>query len=424
MKIAFVSLPAYPIVAPGVTGIFGGTETRAVTLAEGMAKYSSHEMTFLARHPQLIEPHEINNVTWTPWRDYWTEKNARIAAAFRRSKRFPYLSVGQQAWQSIADLPLITVRRLLIPSSHTPFQCDDTLANLDVDLFCPFGVHSASAKVIHNAHLRGRKAILFLGSDADVDPRYTEPKRFRNEYGERSDVCLWCLREADAIVAQNERQRDMLKQHFQRESFLLNNPIDIEAWQAGLQRDSDFDLPFDPYVLWIGRADNFSKRADWAVEIARLLPEIPFVMVMNPKQDEVEQAIRKHCPDNVHLIRQVPFAQIPRLFASAKLLLNTSPQHLEGLPNAFLQAGASSVPIVSTEAAATFIEQAQCGVVADGSTVGTAKRVREIWEHDRLHEELGQSGHSYVRTHHDVPVVCEALEQILGGFTDQYHQGI
>ena len=53
MKICFVLLHAYPVVEPNAPGLFGGSETRAVTLAQGLAKYTDHEISFVVRNPHL-----------------------------------------------------------------------------------------------------------------------------------------------------------------------------------------------------------------------------------------------------------------------------------------------------------------------------------------------------------------------------------
>ncbi len=400
MNITFVSLPAYPIVHPECPGIYGGTETRAVTLAKGLARESDHQILFLARHPQLRQPESIDQVQWHPWRDSTAERNSRIAEFLHHRK-----------WRTslLWDIPSAAVGQLFVSSARRFMQADETLQRFETDLFCPFGVHSASAKVISNAHLSGRKAVLFLGSDADVDARYLQSKSFRNDYGERSTTCAWILKNAHAIVAQNEFQQQQLKEVFQRESLLLPSPIDVVKWQSQMNSTESLDIPFDRYVLWIGRADNFSKRADWAIEIARQTPELNYVMILNPKQDHVEQQIRQNCPENVRIISQLPFEKMPALFRKATLLLNTSPRQLEGLPNTFLQAGASRVPIVSTEVDAGFVTQSATGLVGDGSLERTIHNLRMLTQDETHRQLLGNNAYDNVKKKHELKTICLQL---------------
>lgn len=406
MNITFVSLPAYPIVHPEYPGVYGGTETRAVTLAKGLAHETDHQIQFLARHPQLRQSETNAQVQWHPWRDSTAERNSRIAEFLHHKK-----------WRTslLWDIPYTAGSQLFTPSTHRFLQADESLQRFNTDLFCPFGVHSASAKVIHNAHLSGRKAILFLGSDADVDARYLQSKPFRNKYGERSSTCAWTLKHADEIVAQNEFQQQQLKEVFQRDSFLLPNPIDITDWQNRLNSTESLDNPFDSYVLWIGRADNFHKRADWAIEIARLTPELNYLMVLNPKQDYVNQQIRQNCPENVHIISQLPFEKMPLLFRDASLLLNTSPRQLEGLPNTFLQAGASRVPIVSVEVDAGFVTQSSSGLVGDGSLEKTIHNLRMLAQDETHRIQLGENAYDYISKKHELKTICLQLASFLNG---------
>ncbi|TWT62405.1 glycosyltransferase family 4 protein [Rubinisphaera italica] len=406
MNITFVSLPAYPIVHPEYPGVYGGTETRAVTLAKGLAQETDHQIQFLARHPQLKQPETIAQVQWHPWRDSTSERNSRIAELLQH-----------KVWRTslLWDIPYAVASQVFNSSAHHFLQADETLQGFETDLFCPFGVHSASAKVIHNAHMSRRKAVLFLGSNADVDARYRQSKSFRNEYGERSTTCAWILKNADAIVAQNEFQQQQLKEVFQRDSFRLSNPIDIADWHHRMNSTESLDNPFDSYVLWIGRADNFHKRADWAIEIARQTPELKYVMILNPKQDYVDQQIRQNCPENVHIISQLPFEKMPLLFRDASLLLNTSPRQLEGLPNTFLQAGASRVPIVSTEVDAGFVTQSDSGLVGDGSPEKTIHNLRMLAQDEPHRIQLGENAYDYISKKHELKTICLQLASFLNG---------
>ncbi len=402
--LAFVSLPAWPVVSPESSGIFGGTETRAVTLARGLASRSSFDVRFLVRHPDLTQPQSIDGITFEPWRDPVTERNARVAEAIK-SKRWPPTL--------LRDAAAILLQRAFQPKGNTPLRIDPVLQNTTANLFCVFGVHSAAAKVIYNAHQTHRKAVLFLGSDADVDPQYATPESFRTRYGERSHVCRWVLENADAVIVQNEKQLQSLKTHFHRDGHLLRNPIDVAEWNYRLENATGPELKSDRYVLWIGRADDFHKRADIALDIAKRLPEINFVMILNPQHPDVEHRVREQCPANLQIIDHVPFAEMPALYRNAALLLNTSSSQHEGLPNTFLQAGASRVPIVSLEVDAGYLSTSGGGLVGTGVVRQTIEAVQHLWTSPEEAEKYAQAGYDFVTRHHDLSVVIEQLVDIL-----------
>jgi len=402
--LAFVSLPAWPVVHPESSGIFGGTETRAVTLARGLANHSSFDVRFLVRHPDLTQPQSMDGITFEPWRDPVTERNARVAEAIKSKRWSPAL---------LRDAAAILLQRAFQPKGNTPLRTDSVLQDTTADLFCVFGVHSAAAKVIYNAHQTHRKAVLFLGSDADVDPQYASPESFRTRYGERSHVCRWVLENADAVIVQNEKQLQSLNTHFHRDGQLLRNPIDVSDWNARLENATGPELKFDRYVLWIGRADDFHKQADIALDIAKRMPEINFVMILNPQQPDVEQRVREQCPANLQIIDHVPFAQMPALYRHAALLLNTSSSQHEGLPNTFLQAGASRVPIVSLKVDAGFLTKSGGGLVGTGDVKQIIDSVQHLWTSPEGAEKYGQAGYDYVTRHHDLPIVIDQLVDIL-----------
>ena len=375
--VCFVSLHAYPVAEPSAEGIFGGTETRAVTLAEGLAASGEYQVCFLARHPRLTQPTQIAGVTWLPWRDFWVELRAHASQFIEASPRFPGAQLTGWSWHLLWELPLIAfsfpfTRRRKIAQKRVP-----QLQRLPADLFLTFGVNSGSATVIANAQMRKAPSILFLGSNSDVSESHRPDSQIKNMYGERGETCYWALQHATAIIAQNEYQQQMLKQRFGREAVLIPNPLDTETWQAAVNQ-ARFEPPPDElkaltdahreqgYVLWIGRAETYHKRAQLAIELARACPALPFVLVLNPRDRRIEAEIEQQCPANVTLIRQLPFAAMPALFAGARVYLNTSSAEYEGFPNVFLQAAASGVPIVSLEVAPDFLASSGAGVCLQG----------------------------------------------------------
>ncbi|MEZ5950880.1 MAG: hypothetical protein R3C12_17020 [Planctomycetaceae bacterium] len=119
-------------------------------------------------------------------------------------------------------------------------------------------------------------------------------------------------------MVQNTYQLETLKQRFGRDGLLLPNPIDLTAWEQLASHNLDrHRIPWSDYILWVGRAETFHKRADLAVQLARELPERNFVLVLNPRDAAVEQAIRQDLPANVHLIERAAFEEMPALFRGA-----------------------------------------------------------------------------------------------------------
>ncbi len=371
--ICFVSLHAYPVIAPEVGGLYGGTETRAVTLARGCAEVPGYQIRFLARHPELQQPTTRDGIEWIPWRDFWTEAHARVAASleFRGKQQLP--RIKHWRFGLLWELPLLAITRpFRIWRDHVR-QPVPIFEKLEADCFFVFGVHSVAASAIFNAQRLGKPSLLFLGANSDLDERYTAQSRYITPYGERASNCHWALMNASGIVVQNEFQQELLRERFGRESLLVRNPLDLKQWQAA--RES---APARRFILWIGRAETFHKRADLALRVAHSIPEEQFVLVLNPRDSAVERELRASLPANVQLIERVPFTEMPALFAEAKVFLNTSSARYEGFPNTFLQALASGVPIASLEVADDFLRASRGGLCAGGDFERLLQQVRQL----------------------------------------------
>ncbi len=408
--LCFVSLHAYPVVDPEATGIYGGTETRAVTLATGCVRHPGYAIQFLARNPRLTARCKIDGLEWIPWRDFWTELRARVSRdiEFRPNSRWPRLKRWRSAllWQ----LPLLAATRpIRIQRDHARLG-HKVFSRTGANCYFVFGVNSASTTAIHNARLLGKPSVLFLGANSDLDERYTPHSTYITPYGERATNCYWALRHADRIVVQNTYQLETLKQRFGRDGLLLPNPIDLTAWEQLASHNLDrHRIPWSDYILWVGRAETFHKRADLAVQLARELPERNFVLVLNPRDAAVEQAIRQDLAANVHLIERAAFEEMPALFRGARVFLNTSAQAYEGFPNTFLQSLAGRVPIASLEVAGDFLATTRGGLCAEGNP-RVLKEIVQTLAGRPLPATVNLShAHSYIRQHHDLAAAAQTL---------------
>ena len=363
-RVCFLRMGAWPLFLERTNAVFGGAEVRAVTFAKQLAELGRHQVSFaMAAHPQL--------------------------AANSLGMRVIGLPGRRRIWQKFRS----SVRRRI--SSHSePFPY---LKRLDADLVLCFGIHDPSPSVVAAARNQPSRTILFLTSSADVQPvQPTNAKMRRHQ--ERQE---FAIRYADWIVVQTEFQRSKLQEHYGRPATLIRNPIDC---------DRQFDKQEQPNgVLWVGRADRDSKRADICLSVARQCPQHHFTLVMNDSSSADYRELADSAPSNVTLHRHVPLSQIEQLFARAAILLNTS--NSEGFPNTFLQAAKYGVPILSLRVDPDgMLSRHGCGIVA-GSESGVVKHL-QAWR--RLESELEPgAGVRYVREHHELRACTEQLDSLI-----------
>lgn len=202
----------------------------------------------------------------------------------------------------------------------------------------------------------------------------------------------------------------MLRARFGREGVVVSNPIQLDAWderaQAGTSPVSD-----SRFVLWIGRAEWIHKRPMECIEIARLVPEVSFVMVMNPRDPAEEAKVRAAAPSNVRILDYVSPDDLPALMTRALTLLNTS--SLEGFPNTFLQAGAACVPVVSLVVGEEFLAASGAGVCVHGRQNLAAEAIRRQTHEESERQTMGKRGREWVAAHHDASTQALQLRDIL-----------
>lgn len=101
-----------------------------------------------------------------------------------------------------------------------------------------------------------------------------------------------------------------------------------------------------PYVLFVGVLHQ-NKRPDVFMHIARLLPQLTFVLVGDAFTDEARQHYRQMAADNPNVILTglQPRAVVRDLMAQAVALV--FPSEREGLPLTVLEAAAMGVPVLA-----------------------------------------------------------------------------
>lgn len=414
LRVCFLAYHAYPLIEPSAEGVFGGTETRAWTLARMLARRADLAISLVvySRRPMVQESCQGVRLIRRHEPLYWVRQ--AVGRHVDVLAHFPWVRFRSFSPALLWEIPLLAAVRPW-RRAPDPRRPDRFLLGLEADVFLCFGVHRHSAAAVATAKAAGRRSILFLGADSDLDSRYTPDSTYVSPYGERGAVCWYALHHADRIVVQTAWQQARLAERFGREALVLPNPIDLAEWDAAQAVEQPLTgLEHLPrYALWVGRADSFHKRPLVCLELARRCPEVPFLLVVNPRERTVEERVRRDRPENVWLLERVPFADMPRVFRRAAVYVNTSAPGYEGFPNVFLQAAASGVPIASLELDADFVGRSGAGSVACGDLERLAEFVRRMWHYPAEARSMGQQGRRFVAQHHDAPPIAKRLAEAL-----------
>lgn len=373
--VCFFRLGATPLFVPDSTQTFGGAEVRALTFAKGLAKSTHHKVSFAVSHSaNLVAYQDGIQVVGMPNRPRGV---ARLYGSIRRR---------------LSEDP--------VPYSG--------LRRVHADVVACLGVHDPTAGVISAAKHAGMKSVLFLTSSEDVDPvRLTvlDPKERR-----RQKARDYALRNADELVVQTEFQQVALFERIGRSATLIRNPAEtsVTPEQVSLPRR---------HVLWVGRADCDSKRADICFSMARRCKDIPFCVVLNDSDSPVGKKLLADCPANVQVVRHMSLSAIEELYASATVLINTSVS--EGFPNAFLQAARFATPVIALNVDPDgMLSRRGCGEMAVSET-RMVELIRTYHRRGPDIERVGDIARQYVVDFHDVGGRVTELSELIDRLTDR-----
>jgi glycosyltransferase involved in cell wall biosynthesis len=139
-----------------------------------------------------------------------------------------------------------------------------------------------------------------------------------------------------------------------------------------------------PVVLWMARMAPV-KNPSLALEIARLLPEINFLMAGG---GELFTQIKDQAPPNVFLLSWVDAAEV---IPAADVFLSTSLN--EGIPYSLIEVLSAGVPVVAVESGAIseVIQHKENGFLTSKEPAEIAAQIFELFSNSAIRLAAGQS---------------------------------
>lgn len=415
LKICILATDSYTVYVPGGHDIIGGVEFQSSTMAKALAQNPNFDVFALVWKRQGRVATSVDSVNVVPCvtnpdTNFLHRNLTRTAAMVKRTSSFPWINTGGFKPSLIWRLPLAVVMQLYLNYSRkldSSAKYNPEYTQFNGDVFLCFGMSAATTDMIFTNQKTGRKTILMISSDEEIGTRYLPDSNETPLGGESKIAWRQSLMNADALVAQSDHQRDMLKQRFGRDAHVIYNPIDLNHHASSPYPD----VP-TRYVLWVGRSDKNSKRPRLCIEVAKACPGIQFVMVMNKLDVQVFDSIMADLPHNVTVIERVPMADIETLFYSAVCYLSTS--MYEGFPNAFLQAGKYKIPVLSLKVDPNqMLSIHGGGVVANENMAMLCDSLTKVWNDASYQQKLGEKAYDYVQQFHDLNKSIEHISRVI-----------
>ncbi len=406
MNVYFHRAEAYGIFRPETGVHFGGAGVRSVTFAKALSQSGKYNVSFFVGRYGEHQPEIIDGINVLPE----PSKEAIFQNSYNRFSRW------SQSWKTrvtkfypglALDLPVLIAHRYYFNEQIFWTRPYASLKKLTDSVICCFGTDRSGARIISSCKAYGIPSILFTLNMLELSPDVWQTDGLSPQEKKSSEVIRTCLKNADYIVVQTEDHQRFLKQIANLDSTVIRNPISLLPITD--------DSPGTEFVLWIGRtgwpgADDKRPHLYW--ELARRLPEIPFLAILNPSSAKVYAELVSAKPPNLTVIDRVPFHEIDEYYHRSAFFCNTSPH--EGFPNAFLQAANHLRPIASLSVDPDgMLSQNNCGTYADSDFEQFVHQVRTLWTDIALRQQMGLSARRYIEDKHNLQTSVNQLDELL-----------
>jgi glycosyltransferase involved in cell wall biosynthesis len=406
----------YPLFDPASNSHFGGWEVRIGLIARELARRKNFQVSLIVGdhgQPHVVHKEGIDLYSWVG-REIWgipfpeLQKRPALARTPRVGRFLGTIQTFLSPPKGIA--PKSDPLRGQVGSYAITPEMLAIYDEVESEIHMVPGNSQFSGEAAYYCVHRGKRFVFLSGSDYDYYPEYKMHPGRCDMYSVPFALKAYAIANASLHIVQNEHQAHLLEQGYGRASRLVRNPVDLAP-----------QFPRNPSpqtILWVGKSDERTKRPSMVFEIARRMPQHRFVVIMTFALKETHE----RCIDdagrlpNVTLVERVPYCEIERYFAAARLNLNTS--LVEGFPNTILQAAKYEVPTVSLQIDPDgILSRHGCGVVCRGDLEEMIEKVGTLMADSELCARLGRQAQEYVQRVHDkdriVPQYEEALMSVL-----------
>lgn len=251
-----------------------------------------------------------------------------------------------------------------------------------------------------------RKRFVFrLVNDSDVNPAYLR-RRYSPFLFALYSVAL---RGTDAVMAQTERQQELLREEFEIEGTLVPYGYDLPPLSEIVSHERR------DRVLWVGSSDPDQKNPGLFLELAEEFQELGFTMISQPIAggEAYHEKLLKQAGgvSNLRFLGPVAPDQIHSYYREAMVLVNTS--DYEGFPNTFLEAWRYATPVASLYFDLDGLLTKRRGGVLAGSMGKLVSQVGRLASDAGRRRDLGETGREYMRKNFSRVRVADIYERVL-----------
>lgn len=219
------------------------------------------------------------------------------------------------------------------------------------------------------------------------------------------------VRLADAVVVQSEDQIALARDAFPSLRRVAHIPSFAEPAPPLAKI-----VPRSPKAfLWFGRFVGQKQPMEY-LRLARSVPEARFLMIAVPEDPSSQDVLRLREAvreiTNLELLEPLPREELAQVISSAVAVVNTSV--LEGMPNAFLEAWARGVPVLTLQFDPDgVVDRHGLGISAGGSWDRFVEGARDLWTRRDRREDVVRRLRAYVEETHPMEGVAARWSELV-----------
>jgi len=306
LRLCFVSVNAGRILLGHSTG-FGGAETEMINLLRELACRDDLQVTLVTVTNEFTAQRFIEGILVVP-----------VAPTPDSIKQSSFL-----------------VRRRMVLSYYARFF--SALLSTGAHLYFSKLASDEAVLTFLAARLRSKPFCFRVEHDWECDPATMQANLFRGNT-RRTRAFAACLRRADLVICQTEKQRRLLRENYGQDAVIINNahPIPpLPAKHRGM-------------ALWAARAHPM-KRPQLFAALARELPDLSFCLVMPPdtEQPALYDLVKNEAEKipNLGFVRGLLPKDLADVYGNAWVFVLTS--EAEGFSNTVIESWKAGTPVVS-----------------------------------------------------------------------------
>jgi len=354
IKVCFVTLRAYPLFNPAVEKLFGGTEVDFYYLSRELARDERFAVSFIVGdygQPPVEQRDGVKLIKSLDVEGNFLLQGRRLWNALKLADAQIYVTQGLSLGTALIAWFCRRYRRFQVSRTASTFECDGT-------------------------YLRHNPA--------------------------RAPAVRWAIRQADALIIQNDYDVEKAKATFGITPMTIRNGQVLPPLEHSTRRGA----------IWIGRSIEV-KRVDRFLDLARQFPDQPFTLICQRASGDSQYdqlvAQANQIP-NLEFLPRVKFQEVEDYFLRAAVFVNTS--DAEGFPNTFVQACKCSTPILShTIDPDSFIKNYQCGLCAHADEQTFLDMFKQLLDPTTA-QRYGANGRRYAEENHDITRIIEQYKDI------------